>query len=100
MVAFLSDLFYVLEVRPVKCVQPPALLHDRYSFTDGNNFNPINFNSIIPTKSSAAHRQLLLLLLLLLLLHSVARLNYDEFISIELISFKWWWWWWLCLGIV
>lgn len=37
MLAFLADLFFVLEVRPAKCVRPPNLLRDRYPISEGNH---------------------------------------------------------------
>ena len=40
-VAFLSDLFYVLEVRPVKCVRPPGLLRDRHPLSEGKTSPPL-----------------------------------------------------------
>ncbi len=34
--AFLADLFYILEVRPAKCVRPPGLMRDRFPINEGN----------------------------------------------------------------
>lgn len=36
-VAFLADLFYILEVRPAKCVRPPGLMRDRFPINEGND---------------------------------------------------------------
>ena len=33
--AFLADLFYILEVRPAKCVRPPGLMRDRFPINEG-----------------------------------------------------------------
>jgi hypothetical protein len=33
--AFLADLFYILEVRPAKCIRPPGLMRDRFPINEG-----------------------------------------------------------------
>lgn len=33
--AFLADLFYILEVRPAKCIRPPGLMRDRFPVNEG-----------------------------------------------------------------
>ncbi|XP_046645510.1 patronin-like isoform X14 [Daphnia pulicaria] len=42
--AFLADLFYILEVRPAKCIRPPGLMRDRF---------PINEESSSPSTPDA-----------------------------------------------
>ncbi|XP_046460073.1 patronin-like isoform X42 [Daphnia pulex] len=32
--AFLADLFYILEVRPAKCIRPPGLMRDRFPINE------------------------------------------------------------------
>lgn len=61
--AFLADLFYILEVRPAKCIRPPGLMRDRFPVNEGKNQKKIIFGQfyryVVP---------ILLFLLLLLLL--------------------------------
>ncbi|XP_046460063.1 patronin-like isoform X32 [Daphnia pulex] len=35
--AFLADLFYILEVRPAKCIRPPGLMRDRFPINEGKS---------------------------------------------------------------
>uniref|UniRef100_A0A0N8CGU7 Calmodulin regulated spectrin-associated protein 1 1 (CAMSAP1L1) n=1 Tax=Daphnia magna TaxID=35525 RepID=A0A0N8CGU7_9CRUS len=39
--AFLADLFYILEVRPAKCIRPPGLMRDRFPVNEGGKNNVI-----------------------------------------------------------
>lgn len=46
--AFLADLFYILEVRPAKCIRPPGLMRDRFPVNEGKKKKKNHFRSILP----------------------------------------------------